>query len=177
MLNKTLSFCPSVFVYCPHSRVHEGNARCPRQRSHKSVHYKRIGDSMFDEHDELIRVAAAVIKDGDKYLVCQRGINHRYGLKWEFPGGKTLPGEPLRECLERELWEELDMEPVRPKELKTIQTSYSDGGKFLITFFLVTEYTGIIRNKVFEDIKWATLEEIPTYEMLEGSLPILPYLS
>ncbi|MFZ1728500.1 MAG: (deoxy)nucleoside triphosphate pyrophosphohydrolase [Bacteroidota bacterium] len=131
---------------------------------------------MFDEQDELVRVAAAIIRDGDKILICQRGINHRYGLKWEFPGGKTLPDEPLRECLERELWEELDIEPIRPKELKTIQVTYSDGGNFLITFFLLTEFTGDIRNKVFEDIKWVTLSEISSYEMLEGSLPILPYL-
>lgn len=132
---------------------------------------------MFDEHDELVRVAAAVIRDGEKLLICQRGINHRYGLKWEFPGGKTLPGEPLRECLERELLEELDIEPVRPKELKTIQVTYSDGGNFLITFFAVTDYTGNIRNKVFEATKWVTVSEISSYEMLEGSLPILPYLA
>ncbi len=132
---------------------------------------------MFDEHDELVRVAAAIIRDGEKLLTCQRGINHRYGLKWEFPGGKMLPDEPLRECLERELWEELDIEPIRPMELKTIQVTYSDGGNFLITFFDVTEYSGDIRNKVFEDIKWVTLSEVSSFEMLEGSTPILPYLS
>jgi len=131
---------------------------------------------MFDEKEETVRVAAAVIRDGDRVLICQRGINHRYGLKWEFPGGKIIPGESLRECLERELWEELNIEPGKPKELKTIQATYADGGNFLITFFLVTEYTGELRNKVFEDIKWVTPEEITQYEMLEGSIPILPLL-
>lgn len=131
---------------------------------------------MFDDHDEIVRVAAAVIRDGDKVLICQRGINHRYGLKWEFPGGKPLPGEALRECLERELWEELDIEPQRPKELRTIQVNYSDGGNFLITFFEVTEYTGDLRNKVFENIKWVPVADVTAHEMLEGSLPILPYL-
>ena len=132
---------------------------------------------MFDDQDEIVRVAAAVIRDGDKVLICQRGINHRYGLKWEFPGGKPLPGEPMRECLERELWEELDIEPVRPSELKTIQVKYSDGGNFLITFFQVTEFTGDLRNKVFESVKWVTLAEIAQHDMLEGSLPILPYIA
>ncbi|MCB2203880.1 (deoxy)nucleoside triphosphate pyrophosphohydrolase [bacterium] len=131
---------------------------------------------MFDDHEELVRVAVAVIRDGETFLICQRGINHRYGLKWEFPGGKLIQGETLRECLERELWEELDIEPVKAKELRTIQATYPDGGNFLITFFLVTEYSGTIQNKVFEDVKWVTLEQIHTYEMLEGSLPILPYL-
>ncbi len=166
------------FVYSRKSLLLKGKAAVqPAAPSALFMSCSFTGDEMFDDHDELVRVAAAVIMDGEKMLICQRGINHRYGLKWEFPGGKTLPGEPLRECLERELWEELDIEPVRPKELKTIQVTYSDGGNFLITFFMVTEYTGNIRNKVFEDVKWVTLSEISSYEMLEGSLPILPYLS
>ncbi len=130
---------------------------------------------MYDR-EELVRVAAAVIRNGEKFLICQRGINHRYGLKWEFPGGKTFPGETLVECLERELWEELNIEPVKPVELKTIQTTYEDGGSFLITFFEVTEYTGELKNRVFEDIKWVTIDDVPQYEMLGGSLPILPSL-
>jgi len=131
---------------------------------------------MFDEQDELVRVAVAVIRKDEEVLICQRGINHRYGLKWEFPGGKTIPGETLVECLERELWEEINIEPVKPKELKTIQATYPDGGNFLITFFLVTEYTGELENKVFEDIKWVHPDNISQYEMLQGSVPILPYL-
>lgn len=132
---------------------------------------------MFDDQEEMVRVAVAVIRDGEKVLICQRGINHRYGLKWEFPGGKLIQGETLRECLERELWEELDIEPVKAKELKTIQANYPDGGNFLITFFLVTEYSGELNNKVFEAVEWVTLEQISKYEMLEGSLPILPSLA
>jgi len=130
---------------------------------------------MYDR-EEIVRVAAAVIRDGEKFLICQRGINHRYGLKWEFPGGKLFPGETLVECLERELWEELNIEPVKPIELKTIQATYPDGGIFLITFFIVTTFTGEMKNRVFEDIRWVTFEEVSSYEMLEGSLPILPSL-
>lgn len=134
------------------------------------------GAEMFDEKEEVVRVAAAIIRKDDRVLICQRGINHRYGLKWEFPGGKLIPGETLRECLERELFEELNIEPVKARELKTIQATYSDGGNFLITFFTVDEYSGELKNHVFEDIKWVTSEEITQYEMLEGSIPILPLL-
>jgi 8-oxo-dGTP diphosphatase len=130
---------------------------------------------MYDR-EETVRVAVAVIKDGDNFLLCQRGINHRYGLKWGFPGGKLIPGESLAECLERELWDGLNIEAVNPVELKTIQTVYDDGGKFLITFFLVTEYTGEVKNRVFEDMRWVTLDKIPDFDMLDGSLPILPFL-
>ena len=128
---------------------------------------------MLEDSDQLVRVAAAVIKRESTALICQRGINHRYGLKWEFPGGKTYPGEPLNECLERELLEELDIEPKKYTEIKTIQVTYPDGGRFLITFFLIESYDGEIRNKVFEQIEWVPIDKLGTYDLLEGSIPIL----
>jgi 8-oxo-dGTP diphosphatase len=131
---------------------------------------------MYEESDEIVHVAAGVLRDGDRVLLCQRGFNHRYGLKWEFPGGKTFPGESLRECLARELSEELDVEPTVARELKTIQAGYSDGGKFLITFFIVTAWAGEIRNNVFENIAWVPIADVPSYDVLSGSLPILQYL-
>ncbi len=130
---------------------------------------------MYD-HEELVTVAAGVLRRDGKVLICQRGINHRYGLKWEFPGGKAIQGERMTECLERELEEQLDIRPVKAKELRTIQATYPDGGKFQITFYLVTSWEGEVSNNVFENIAWVTLDDISNYEMLQGSLPILPFL-
>ena len=62
---------------------------------------------MLSDTDEPTRVAAGIIRKDDEVLLCQRGFNHRYALKWEFPGGKTTLGETMAECLERELEEEL----------------------------------------------------------------------
>lgn len=123
-----------------------------------------------------VRVAVGVLRKDDHVLLCQRGINHRYGLKWEFPGGKTYPDEPVTECLERELWEELRVEPTAYDEMKTLQVDYPDGGSFMITFFLVREFTGEIENRVFEKIAWVPIKDIRRYEVLEGTLPILHYL-
>ena len=131
---------------------------------------------MFSENDEPVKVAAGIIRKDAQVLLCQRGFNHRYALKWEFPGGKTIVGETLAECLERELSEELNIEPVKFKELKTVRTTYGDGGNFLITFFSITEYSGEIVNRVFEKIEWVNITELNKYDILEGTLPILPYL-
>jgi 8-oxo-dGTP diphosphatase len=131
---------------------------------------------MFEDSDQPVRVAAAVLRQGDAVLLCQRGINHRYGLRWEFPGGKIYPDEPLAECLARELAEELGIDVVTCAEIKTLLAQYSDGGNFLITFFDVKEYEGTLVNKVFEDIRWVPMSELPSYDILEGSRPILQYL-
>ena len=131
---------------------------------------------MFEESDQPIRVAVGIIHQKDRYLLCQRGMNRRYALKWEFPGGKTYPEEPLIECLKRELDEELNIEPVKFKELTTIRTTYPDGGDFLITYFMVTKYDGEPVNKVFEKIEWLTAAELKTYDIIEGTLPVLKFI-
>ncbi len=131
---------------------------------------------MLSDTDVPTRVAAGIIRKDDEVLLCQRGFNHRYGMKWEFPGGKTIPGETLAECLERELSEELNIEPTIFKELKTVQVTYGDGGTFLITFFIITGYTGEVINRVFEKIEWVKVSDLRKYDILEGTLPILPCL-
>ena len=128
---------------------------------------------MFDESEEPVRVAVGVIKKDDTYLLCQRGMNRRYAMRWEFPGGKMYPDEAPLECLQRELEEELEIQPVKSRELSTIRATYPDGGDFLITYFLVTEYSGELKNRVFEKIVWVKASEFGKYDILEGTRPIL----
>ncbi len=58
----------------------------------------------------MTRVVAAMIYDGDRFLICQRPRNKARGLKWEFPGGKVEENESDAEALMRECREELAAE-------------------------------------------------------------------
>ena len=65
----------------------------------------------------MITVVAALIPDGDRFLVTQRmADNPRHPGEWEVPGGKVEPGESETEALVREISEELDVriEVIRP---------------------------------------------------------------
>ena len=62
-------------------------------------------------------VAAVIIKD-NKVFATQRGYGD-YKDWWEFPGGKTEPGETPEEALKREIREELDAE-IRVGELLAV---------------------------------------------------------
>lgn len=65
----------------------------------------------------MITVVAALIPDGDRFLVTQRlDDNPRHPGEWEIPGGKVEPGESETEALVREIREELDVciEVIRP---------------------------------------------------------------
>ena len=52
---------------------------------------------------KVIRVAAAVIRRGDRVFAVQRGYGE-YKDGWEFPGGKIEPGETAREHWSSRSW-------------------------------------------------------------------------
>ena len=57
----------------------------------------------------MAEVVAALIWDGDRFLICQRPAHKARGLLWEFVGGKVEPGETKEDALIRECREELDI--------------------------------------------------------------------
>jgi 8-oxo-dGTP diphosphatase len=57
-----------------------------------------------------IRVVAAVVKRGDRYLITQRRATAVLPLLWEFPGGRVEEGESDSEALRREIRERLDVD-------------------------------------------------------------------
>jgi len=64
----------------------------------------------------MTTVAAALIWDGQKFMICQRPPEKKRGLLWEFVGGKLEPGETAEQALIRECQEELGV-IVTVKEL------------------------------------------------------------
>ena len=57
----------------------------------------------------MTEVVAALIRDGERFLICQRPAHKARGLLWEFVGGKVEPGETKEQALVRECREELDI--------------------------------------------------------------------
>lgn len=75
----------------------------------------------------IVTVAAAVIcaeRNSKKcFLATQRGYGE-YKDKWEFPGGKSEPGETSEAALVREIREELDTEITVGEHFFTVQYDY-----------------------------------------------------
>ncbi len=57
----------------------------------------------------MFEVTAGIILKEDKILIAKRGLDKKFGGRWEFPGGKLEPGESLQDCIKRELEEELNI--------------------------------------------------------------------
>ena len=47
----------------------------------------------------MTEVVAALIWQGDKFMICQRPAHKARGLLWEFVGGKVEPGETKEQAL------------------------------------------------------------------------------
>ena len=119
-----------------------------------------------------ITVVAALIVQNGSILICQRR-GGPFASKWEFPGGKVEPGEALEAALFRELKEELDIEVSSARKIFRHGHRYGDGREIDLTFFRVDEYTGVMRNRIFEDIRWAEPRALPQFDFLEGDLPLI----
>ena len=107
---------------------------------------------------KIVRVVAAVIRDGDRIFATARGYGEYKGW-WEFPGGKIEAGETPEEALVREIHEELDTE-IRVGEL--IDTIEYDYPTFHLSMdcFWAEVVAGRLVLKEAEDARWLTKETL-----------------
>jgi 8-oxo-dGTP diphosphatase len=117
----------------------------------------------------MTEVAVGVLRKINRILICQRKHGGRYALKWEFPGGKFEIGETIEQCLRRELREELSIEIHSIHHIETHTAYYEDGGMFNVSYCFVSGFDGEPQNNVFEQIRWVTLAELTTIDLLDGN--------
>lgn len=125
-------------------------------------------------------VAALILRkgaDGVEVLICQRKADQPMSLKWEFPGGKIESGESPESALARELDEELGIAAVIGKRVARIRHKYKNGGTIDLQFFAVREFQGEMENRIFNDVRWAPLEELTGYDFLAADLGLIRDLS
>ncbi len=118
------------------------------------------------EKPRVRAVVAALILRGTEVFICQRKAGTAMGLQWEFPGGKIEPGETPEQALRRELEEELGIDARIGSYIAEVQHNYRNGSSIHLRFFAVHQFQGEIQNRVFEDMRWAELRDLPAYNFL-----------
>lgn len=120
---------------------------------------------------KIVRVVAAVIRDGDRIFATARGYGEYKGW-WEFPGGKIEVGETPKEALVREIHEELDTE-IRVGEL--IATIEFDYPTFHLSMdcFWAEVVTGRLVLKEAADARWLTRETLESVQWLPADQTII----
>lgn len=113
---------------------------------------------------KMIRVVAAVIREGDRIFATARGYGDYKG-GWEFPGGKIETGETPQEALVREIEEELDTKIVVGELIDTIEYDYP-AFHLSMDCFWCTIREGSLTLKEAEAAKWLTAENIDSVNWL-----------
>lgn len=119
----------------------------------------------------IVAVTAGIIIKDNKVLVVQRKPDSSRGLFWEFPGGKVKQGEDPRQCLKRELQEELGVEVEAGKRFEIVYHQYQDV-KILLLSYLCRLVQGEPQAVDCHRIRWVTDRELRDLPMTEADIPL-----
>ena len=120
----------------------------------------------------MTEVVAAIIWDGDKFMICQRPANKARALLWEFVGGKVESGETKEQALIRECREELDILLSVGDVFMDVVHEYPDITVHL-TLFNATIAKGEPQKLEHNDIQWIMSSEISNYQFCPADEEIL----
>ena len=120
----------------------------------------------------MTEVVAALIWQGDKFMICQRPTHKARGLLWEFVGGKVEAEETKEQALIRECREELAVTLSVGDMFMDVTHEYPDLTVHL-TLFNATIVEGEPQKLEHNDIKWITPSEIQNYEFCPADEEIM----
>ena len=123
----------------------------------------------------MTEVVAALIRDGERFMICQRPAHKARGLLWEFVGGKVEAGETPAQALIRECREELDI-TVQPRDIfMDVVHEYPDITVHL-TLFNAAIAQGVPKLLEHNDLRFITVDEIDDYPFCPADITILEQL-
>jgi len=120
----------------------------------------------------MINVTCAIIYNQGKILVTQRSIKMKLPLKWEFPGGKLEPFENEKDCIKREIREELGIEIEIIGKLENSTFNYDTFSINLIPF-IANYKSGIIQLSEHASYKWVTIDEMQEIDFAAADIPLI----
>ncbi len=107
-------------------------------------------------------------------LITRRTPGAIMGGFWELPGGKIEHGESPRDCVIRELHEELGVQVQLTQHLAPIVHTYDHATVRLHTFLgVLTDDSPPPQNLEVASHQWVTAGELPQFTFLPANEPIL----
>ncbi len=123
--------------------------------------------------NDFLHVAVGVIyNQQQQILISQRASHVHQGGLWEFPGGKVAAGETAFAALQRELYEELDINVMHASPLIQIRHHYAEVS-VLLDVWIVNRFSGVARGKEQQIIQWLAVEDLSHYSFPAANLAII----
>ena len=120
----------------------------------------------------MVDVVAALIRDGERFLICKRPAHKTRALMWEFPGGKVEAGESPQDALIRECMEELDITLDVGGLYMQVTHEYPDI-QIRLSLYEAVIASGELCSKEHEALCWILPREIPDYEFCPADVDII----
>ena len=122
-----------------------------------------------------LTVVAAVVRDGDRFLVTRRQAGtHLEGL-WEFPGGKVSSGESHVEALARELREELAVDAAIGELI--LETTHAYPEREICLFFYACTLLGPPVAALGQEMRWVARENLASLEFPPADAELITRLT
>ena len=131
--------------------------------------------------DRPIVAVGAVILDGDRVLLVQRGHEPLKG-EWSLPGGAVEVGETLQAALEREVREEtaldIDVGPV----VEVLDGIRRDAAGRIEYHYIIIDYacrvrpgspTTAARGTDAADVRWVGVDELERYKVTSRAIAVI----
>lgn len=120
------------------------------------------------------RIAAAILLDDDRVLLCLRSRSRRwYPGVWDLPGGHVEDGETSATALKRELHEELGVKTHAEHPVAHVATD-----DYEMDVFVVHQWDGTVSNRApdeHDELAFVTLDEAAQLPLADAHL--LPLLT
>lgn len=117
------------------------------------------------------RIVTALLRDGDRILLCHRSPERRwYPDVWDLPGGHVEPGENPAAALARELQEELGIDIAAPPLQELHGPTYD------MQIWLIAAWTGSPINAAPDEhdtIAWFTEDALGELSLAHDSYPAI----
>jgi len=120
-----------------------------------------------------IEVVAGLIMCNNQVLIGQRKRGKDLEYKWEFPGGKLEQGETCKECLCRELMEEMQLPIIVGDYFMSSAYNYD-----FVTILMHVYWASTTTQKVpelfeHEQYKWVNITDLGKYDFAPADKPII----
>ena len=131
--------------------------------------------------DRPIVAVGAVILDGDRVLLVQRGHEPLKG-EWSLPGGAVELGESLEEALVREVREETSLDVTVGPVVEVFDSIRRDAGGRAEYHYVIIDYacrvrrgapTAAARGTDAADVRWVPIAELDRYRMTPAALAVI----
>ncbi len=123
----------------------------------------------------LVDVAVGLLlrQDG-RFLLCTRPPGKPYAGYWEFPGGKFEAGEDVVAALQRELSEEIGIQPTNIVFWQVLVVDYPHA-LVRLHFCKVQAWDGEVKMLEGQRFVWET-HPVQVQPVLPGTIPVLAWL-